>query len=163
MRLASGATADRRTLHGVGTSMMISGSCIPVLTGCRGWVAGERFVLSDGATTVIGRSRDCPISLRRITGYLERTPAERDGDHDFNTVSRRHLEIALDKGLATIRDLSTNGVYCNDILITEARQFDLHQGPVQIRLGTRETFRLELEPVSGDGDRLTSIPPHPYT
>lgn len=117
---------------------------VPVLRGIEGWVTGERYVLEPGTSVVIGRSRDCDISLRRIAAYLERAPDQRDGDHDFNTVSRRHVRLSVEGTTVTIEDLSTNGTYCDNQTLGEPRIVDLERGGHALRLGTRESFSLEL-------------------
>lgn len=121
-----------------------SGSATAILRGVRGWVDGERYHLSAGSSVVIGRSRSCDISLRRIVAYLERPAGERDNDHDFNTVSRRHLRIDFDGHSITVEDLSTNGSYCNGELLTAPLSVEITDSPVQLRLGTRECFELGL-------------------
>ena len=122
---------------------MTTNGGVPVLIGTNGWVTGEHYVLKEGESTIIGRSRSCDISLRRIVAYLERAPGDRDNDHDFNTVSRRHIRILITGGTAQIEDLSTNGTYCNDKLVSEPKEVSLSE-PVIIRLGTRESFKLEI-------------------
>lgn len=121
------------------------GPAIPVLSGIQGWVEGERYVLKDGDAVVIGRSRECDISMRRITGYLERPPGDRDNDHDFNTVSRKHVRIKVKGTAITIEDLSSNGTYCDNQVLRKEMTHDLAKGPLRLRLGTRETFSLELK------------------
>lgn len=116
---------------------------VPVLVGTAGWVDGELFVLKDGDAVVIGRSRSCDISLRRIVAYLDRSPGERDADHDFNTVSRRHLRLTVSGTTATLEDLSTNGSFCDDQGVEETTEATIGDDGLALRLGTRETFRLE--------------------
>lgn len=135
------------------TSAGVSTDSIPVLVGTKGWVTGELYVLKDGESVVLGRSRSCDISLRRIVAYLERSPGERDADHDFNTVSRRHMRVTVTGNTVKLEDLSTNGSYCNDDAITGPRELNLGNGPVEIRLGTRETFRVEI----ADQQRLDAL------
>ena len=115
-----------------------------VLDGCFGWVNGERFVLKDGESLTIGRSRSCDVSLRRIQAYLDRSPSVRDEDHDFNTVSREHLRLSLNNGELTIQDLSTNGTYCNNETVERSMSCNLNQADIELRLGTRESFRIAL-------------------
>lgn len=135
-----------------------------ILHGCHGWVAGERYILSDGQTVIIGRSRSCDISLRRIPRYSQMDAVERDNDHDFNTVSRRHIRLTLKRGLVHLEDLSTNGTFFNNIQANGPVDLDLREGPVQIRLGTRETFSLALEgqPASNLGESGTGLFPDTY-
>ena len=117
---------------------------VPVLLGLSGFVEGERFVLARDCDLIIGRSRDCDISLRRTAKYLDAPPATRDDDHDFNTVSRRHLTIRIDGDTALISDASSNGTWCNGQPVQGSHQADLSNGGCVIRMGTRETFDLLL-------------------
>lgn len=119
---------------------------VPVLVGTAGLVNGECFVLARDMDLTVGRSRSCDVSLRRIAAYLATPPAERDGDHDFNTVSRRHIRIKVTAEQASVQDLSTNGTFCNGEPLRESRQLDLNKGGCTIRLGTRESFQLVLLP-----------------
>jgi pSer/pThr/pTyr-binding forkhead associated (FHA) protein len=109
-------------------------------------VDGECFMLDRGVDIVVGRSRSCDISLRRTAAYLKTPPAQRDGDHDFNTVSRRHLRVQITDQIASIQDLSTNGTFFNGEPMREPQKVDLAIGPCTIRLGTRESFQLLLLP-----------------
>ena len=135
------------------TTADVSTDSVPVLIGTKGWVSGELYVLKDGEAVVLGRSRSCDISLRRIVAYLERSPSERDGDNEFNTVSRRHMRVTINGTSVKVEDLSTNGSYCNDEVVAEPRELDLSSGAIELRLGTRESFRLEL----ADSQRLDAL------
>jgi pSer/pThr/pTyr-binding forkhead associated (FHA) protein len=130
---------------------------VPVLVGTAGMVDGECFVLDKGVDVVVGRSRSCDISLRRTTAYLKTPPAQRDGDHDFNTVSRRHLRIQIAESLASIQDLSTNGTFFNGEPMREPQKIDLSAGACTIRLGTRESFQLVL--LAKDDPRIKDLRP----
>ena len=130
---------------------------LPTLFGTAGFVDGETFVLPEGLEVVIGRSRSCPISLRRVPGYLRASPTIRDNDHDFNTVSRRHLRLTVTDGVASIEDLSTNGSSFNGESIGKPLTVDLNTGGCCLRLGTRETFELAL--VAADDPRIAGKPP----
>ena len=119
---------------------------VPVLLGTAGMVDGECFMLERGVDVVVGRSRSCEISLRRTAAYLKTPPAQRDSDHDFNTVSRRHLKVQIAGETASIQDLSTNGTFFNGEPMREPQKVDLTVGPCTVRLGTRESFQLLLLP-----------------
>jgi pSer/pThr/pTyr-binding forkhead associated (FHA) protein len=132
---------------------------VAVLLGTAGLVEGECFLLDQGVDLIIGRSRSCDISLRRTTAYLKTPPAARDGDHDFNTVSRRHVRIQISNAVAAIQDLSTNGTFYNGEPLKDHQKIDLSSGACTLRLGTRESFQLcmldrgdprvkDLQPVS---------------
>ncbi len=115
---------------------------VPVLLGTAGMVDGECFMLDRGMDIVVGRSRSCDVSLRRTAAYLKTPPAQRDGDHDFNTVSRRHLKVTITDNTVSIQDLSTNGTFFNGEPMREPQKVDLAVGPCTVRLGTRESFQL---------------------
>ena len=121
-----------------------------VLTGIEGWVSGEVFDLTTASQRTLGRSRSCDVCLRRIPAYLTRPSAERDQDHAFNSISRRHASLDFDGTTVTIGDLSSNGTFCNGDPVDGRASFDLADGPVTIRLGNRETLRLELPDDSDD-------------
>lgn len=117
---------------------------VTALIGTAGMAEGEAYVLATGVEIVIGRSRSCPVSLRRAANYLRAAPGVRDNDHDFNTVSRRHLRIFVAGGKADLEDLSSNGTYIGGEQLTGRTTVDLAQGPCSLRLGTRERFDLLL-------------------
>lgn len=129
---------------------------IPVLVGTAGLVSGECFLLSREVDLTIGRSRACEVSLRRLAAYLAIPPGERDNDHDFNTVSRRHLRVKVTGNEAVIQDLSTNGSFCNGEQVRDAKHIDLNQGGCTLRLGTRESFQMVLLPQ--DDPRVKDLP-----
>lgn len=130
---------------------------IPVLIGTSGLAAGECFVLSEGVEIVIGRSRSCDVSLRRSAGYLKTPALVRDNDHDFNTVSRRHLRLTVHAGNATFQDLSSNGTFVNGEQLSASKTVDLNAETVTVRLGTRETFTVSLLP--SDDERIRDVQP----
>lgn len=119
---------------------------IPVLIGTTGMVEGEIFVLTSGVDLILGRSRSCDISLRRAQGYLKTPALVRDNDHDFNTVSRRHVRLQVSSGTLTVNDLSSNGCFVNGEQITGAHIVDLNEAKCTLRVGTRETFDVTLLP-----------------
>lgn len=119
---------------------------VPVLLGTSGFVVGECWVLRDGTDLVVGRSRSCDISLRRAAAYLKAAPTTRDEDHDFNTVSRRHIRIEVHEPVLKIHDLSTNGTFVNDEPVQQSKEVDLNAGSYSLRLGTREAFRVTRLP-----------------
>ena len=125
---------------------------IPVLLGTAGMVDGECYLLDKGKDIVIGRSRSCDISLRRTATYLKTPPSQRDADHDFNTVSRRHIRLNITNNTANVQDLSTNGSFCNGEPMREPINIDLGTGPCTVRMGTRESVQLLLLP--SDDPRL---------
>lgn len=124
-----------------------AGIKVPTLVGIEGLVKGEVFPLDSGNEIIVGRSRSCDISLRKLDAYRNMAPDDRDNDHDFNTVSRSHIRIQVIKeNHVRFEDISTNGTYWNDQLITEPVDVDLSDASSDtiIRLGARESFRLVL-------------------
>ena len=92
-----------------------TGTLIPTLVGIEGLVKGSVFPIEDGNEIIVGRSRSCDISLRKLESYKNMDPDDREKDHDFNTVSRSHIRIQVIKeNLVRCEDISTNGTYCND-------------------------------------------------
>ena len=130
---------------------------VAALIGTAGMADGEAYVLADGIEVVIGRSRSCAVSLRRTANYLGVSPAVRDNDHDFNTVSRRHLRIFVAAGKADVEDLSSNGTFVAGEVLKGCTTVDLTQGPCSLRLGTRECFDLLL--LATDDPRIAGKSP----
>lgn len=130
---------------------------VAVLIGTAGMADGEIYVLTSGIEIVIGRSRSCPVSLRRAANYLRASPAVRDNDHDFNTVSRRHVRLFVAAGKADIEDLSSNGTFVAGEALTGRTTVDLALGPCALRLGTRERFDLQL--LAQDDPRIAGREP----
>jgi pSer/pThr/pTyr-binding forkhead associated (FHA) protein len=130
---------------------------LPVLIGTAGLVDGEIYRLDVGVDVVVGRSRSCDISLRRTAAYLQTPPLARDSDHDFNTVSRRHVRIQVNAQSASLQDLSTNGTFVDGEPLRETRLITLTSEGTTVRLGTRETFQLLLLP--DDDPRVKDLEP----
>ncbi len=130
---------------------------VAVLLGTTGMADGEIFVLPEGVEVIIGRSRGCAVSLRRANNYLRASPVVRDNDHDFNTVSRRHVRLFVATGKADIEDLSSNGTFIGGEALTGRTTVDLNVGPCSLRLGTRERFDLMLMPI--DDPRIAGHEP----
>ena len=110
--------------------------------GIHGWSDGSLYPLANGDALIIGRSRSCDISLRHTVGYLDQPRRERDHDTDFNTVSRRHVRIRLKQKILIIEDLSSNGTWINGERVDHRMDIDISRGPIELRLGNRETFRI---------------------
>ena len=130
---------------------------VAVLIGTAGMAEGEIYLLQEGVELVVGRSRGCSISLRRTANYLRASPAVRDNDHDFNTVSRRHLRLFVAAGKADLEDLSSNGSFIAGEQLSGRTTVDLANGPYSLRLGTRERFDLAL--IQSDDPRLVGKEP----
>ncbi len=66
----------------------------------RGPLSGRKFVFADATTCLIGRSRDCTITLSQEVGHLD--------------VSRRHCLLEIEPPAVRICDLgSLNGTFVN--------------------------------------------------
>ncbi|MFW5844744.1 MAG: FHA domain-containing protein [Planctomycetota bacterium] len=134
---------------------------IIALVGVAGWVAGECYTLRPQDEVIIGRSRSCDISLRRCRTYLSKSRYDRDNDHDFNTVSRRHLQVSIiDERYIRLEDLSTNGTYVDDVLMSDSLDIDTHTQSVKIRLGTREVLQVRTftEDELQERERQSALP-----
>jgi pSer/pThr/pTyr-binding forkhead associated (FHA) protein len=130
---------------------------VAMLLGTAGMAEGETYVLAEGVEIVIGRSRSCPVSMRRAANYLRSSASVRDHDHDFNTVSRRHVRLFVAAGKVDIEDLSSNGTYIGGEPLIGRITVDLSNGPCSLRLGTRERFDLQL--VAKDDPRIAGKDP----
>lgn len=130
---------------------------VAMLLGTAGMAEGETYVLTEGIEIVIGRSRSCPVSMRRAANYLRASASVRDNDHDFNTVSRRHVRLFVAAGKVDIEDLSSNGTFVGGEPLTGRTTIDLSLGPCSLRLGTRERFDLQL--VAKDDPRIAGKAP----
>lgn len=116
----------------------------PRLIGIRGVVCGERFPLFPGQTVLVGRSHACDIALSKCRRWLELTPRQQAHDTEFNTVSRRHASIVFRMpDLMEIVDLSSNGTFIDNRQVTREVLRIVPGQTREIRLGTRETLRLE--------------------
>ena len=125
------------------------------LIGTNGWVEGETFTVTAETAVVIGRSRSCDISLRRIPAYLNRPAHLRDADHAFNTVSRQHVRLTWSGETVLIEDCSTNGTLVNGQTIVDQIRIPWDGQPIEIRLGTRETMLLRnCERSSGADEQM---------
>ncbi len=116
------------------------------LTGIAGFIKGESFSLKPGSINVIGRSRSCDISLREVKQSHEESDPEGAKEDHYKTVSRQHVRISF-KGNdeVVIEDLSHNGSFLDGERIkTSASITDLARKSHELRLGTNETFKLEL-------------------
>ncbi|MCC6573548.1 MAG: FHA domain-containing protein [Planctomycetes bacterium] len=124
------------------------------LTGIAGYVKGTSYVLLPGTETVIGRSRECTICLREAQKAHQPAvdheghprPEKGIADH-FKTVSHQHLRITfVDDGQVMVEDLSRHGVFLDGHAISKkALLSDLDTKSHELRLGTNESFRIELQ------------------
>ena len=116
----------------------------PVLVGIRGVAEGEVFALEYGRSLVIGRSRDCDVSLRNCRRWVE---AEEKGEQPLptaKTVSRKHVKITCnDPQSVELEDLSSNGTFVDGKRIDRLVLTDVQETPHELVLGGGDAFRLE--------------------
>ncbi|MEK7866991.1 MAG: FHA domain-containing protein [Planctomycetota bacterium] len=115
-----------------------------ILRGVEGLVEGEVFPLSYGQTVILGRSRNCDISLKKSRKYQTLTEEQKKNDTDFLSVSRRHTKISFYNSQSIeIEDMSANGTYVNGEKVSKKVIGDIKEKSYELRLGTREKFKLE--------------------
>lgn len=115
-----------------------------ILRGVEGLVEGEVFPLSYGQTVIVGRSRNCDISLKKSRKYQTLTEEQKKNDTDFLSVSRRHTKISFYNSQSIeIEDMSANGTYVNGEKVSKKVIGDIKDKSYELRLGTREKFKLE--------------------
>jgi pSer/pThr/pTyr-binding forkhead associated (FHA) protein len=101
---------------------------VPPGTWCGRW----RYVIAPGASLVLGRDpRQSPAAA--VLGPYE-------------TVSRRHAEVAVDVGRrVTVTDAgSTNGTFVDDAPVAEGARVELRAG-ARLRLGRSVLLLVEAE------------------
>jgi pSer/pThr/pTyr-binding forkhead associated (FHA) protein len=119
---------------------------LPTLVGFEGHVEGEELKLEYGKTFVVGRSRSADFSLRRMKAVAGLSDEERDADEDLRTVSGKHFEITMyNLGSIEVVNLSPNGTYVDGKLIDKIIIDDADKNSHEIRIGSKEVFRLELK------------------
>ena len=116
-----------------------------LLRGISGLVKDETFTIEAGQNVTLGRSRSCEISIKSCKAYSAMEPEARDKDEGLLTVSRKHVRInfAKDDGIE-LEDLSSNGTYLDSKKVDKMVIADLPKKPYELRLGRRETFRMEF-------------------
>jgi pSer/pThr/pTyr-binding forkhead associated (FHA) protein len=116
----------------------------PVLVGIQGVVEGEVYPLEPGQAVIIGRSRECDLSLRECPRWREAEEAGEDLEEGSKTVSRKHLKITYaDPESIELEDLSSNGTFVDGKRIDRLVLTDLKEASHEILLGAGEAFRLE--------------------
>jgi hypothetical protein len=124
---------------------------IPTLVGIEGHVEGEEMKLEYGKTIVVGRSRSADLSLRRMNAITSMSDVQRDADSDLRTVSGRHFEITMyNISSIEIVNLSPNGTYVDGKLADKIILDDVADKTHDIRMGTKEIFRLETKSYDED-------------
>jgi pSer/pThr/pTyr-binding forkhead associated (FHA) protein len=122
------------------------------LTGIAGCSRGKEFSIAEGEQATVGRSRSCTFRLDAMPGPI----SEEDARKPFHgtagmkehllTVSGQHVRIQFNGAKAIIiEDLSKHGTFLNGKRIEGRDQIlGLHKGPMELKLGTNETFRVEF-------------------
>lgn len=115
------------------------------LIGIAGLVKGEQFSIEQGKSVIVGRSRECNISLREVPKAKAIAGKGGDLEQHFSTVSRKHVRItyiAPDK--IELEDLSSNGTFLDGERVEgKAVITDVVEKPHELKLGTSETFQLD--------------------
>ena len=121
-----------------------------LVVGVDGMVEGEVFRVPLGSQVVVGRSRSCDISLRKCLKYLSLDPEERARNKHFQTVSRQHLQISVERpDHIELENLGANGSTFDGKPVEKMIVTDLPGNPRELILGTKEKFRLEWNPEDG--------------
>ena len=117
-----------------------------VVRGTKGFLSGAVHVLQVGESMTIGRSRSADISMRKAERLYERDDWRiLMNSEPFLSVSRYHVRIHfLHPDLVEIKDTSSNGTMLDGRRIDCVAVTDLDEQPHTLRLGSRETFRLEI-------------------
>lgn len=119
-----------------------------VLTGTAGYSEGETFSIAEGDSAVLGRSRSCDFSLRKLKAWMEADKDEQDTAEEFKTVSRRHakVEVRADETGITVAvtDLSRNGTFVDEEKIGPRFEIKEWDTPHYLRLGEHEQYKLEI-------------------
>jgi pSer/pThr/pTyr-binding forkhead associated (FHA) protein len=116
-----------------------------VLKGTTGLVKDETFSIDSGQAVTLGRSRSCDISIKSCKAYAMMEPEARDKDEGLLTVSRKHLKIRFVKPeTIELEDLSSNGTFLDGKKVEKLVIADLPQKAYELRLGRRETFKMEF-------------------
>lgn len=122
------------------------------LTGISGYSKGCEFEIDEGSQAIIGRSRNCDFNLSEHHDEASEPPEDKPfkgtggKDAHLQTVSRQHATIEF-RGAKNIfiNDTSKHGTFLNGRKLEGRDQIlGLRKAPVELRLGTNETFRLEL-------------------
>jgi len=125
-------------------SRVLGMAMTPVLIGIMGISGGEHFLLNDGVPASVGRSSACEICLQKLPRFLALSEAQRANLVDFNVISRRHLTITVTGSKARLENHSSIGTWCDEARFDKAKEVDLAETSVTMRLGPTETLQLML-------------------
>lgn len=130
-----------------------------LLEGTGGLFADERFLVREGRSVVVGRSRSCDVSVTRTRSARRIGWHALEGNAAFRKMSRHHFRISFDDSATiAIRDLSKNGIQLDDSLVEEATLTwdDLTEQAVTLVFGAAEEMTLRA---LADADDATSDRP----
>lgn len=136
---------------------------IPVLFCSQGLAEDEFFVLGDGATITIGRSRTCDVSIQRFRKYLAMSESEQVACDGASKISRMHMRVTIRGTMIIAENLSPAGSWCNGTHFTKTVEHDYSKSTIVLRLGpSPETFTV-AQRTPDEIDRLfqTTVPPVP--
>jgi len=128
------------------------------LKGIAGAVKGRDFTIAQGIETVIGRSHECDIVVKP-NGNTDKPKGREATLEHLKTVSRKHVTLRVDRpDRVFIKDISHHGTFVDGIRIEgEDTILSLETAPVELRLGTNETFRMELVRITDESSPRISV------
>lgn len=119
------------------------GNPVLLLRSIKGFSTDHAFVIRQGQSVLIGRSRRCELSLRRVRGYPDE--CAKATTRELLTVSRRHVRITYrGPGDVLLEDLSRHGTYLDGQRVDKARLADLSSRGHEITLGRFQLYKMEL-------------------
>ncbi len=122
----------------------MEGMAVLKLTGTAGVVKDSVFTIPEGGEAVLGRSRDCGISLQAL-GAAPQAAAETPEAKAFLGISRCHARIRFKRiGEVEIVDQSRYGTFLDRERIDTVILTDLKSHPYTLRLGRLDSFLLEI-------------------
>jgi len=114
---------------------------VPVLFCAQGLAEDEFFVLGDGVTITIGRSRTCDVSIQRFSKYLAMSEAAQVACDGASKISRMHMKVTIRGTSVIAENLSPAGSWCNGSHFTKTVEHDFSKSMIVFRLGPApETF-----------------------
>lgn len=114
-----------------------------LLIGISGIFNGERYLIGEGASVIVGRSRSCDVSAARTRVYRRVGGNVLNRDRAFLKMSRRHFQVFFDSGDSVrLRDLSTNGIKVDGERVGEVvfTADELEKRRVLLTFGNDEAF-----------------------
>ena len=115
-----------------------------ILNGIYGSVKGKTYIVEEGQSVTVGRSRVCDVILASDVAF------DHDPEHTskhFQTISRRHLKITYHNDVKVeLEDLSANGTLLDGERIDKIFLVDITTESHTLLLGSREKFLLEWVP-----------------